>query len=185
MSKRFFNFMAIVSSLAYLETSYIHYLGSQELYGPLSNVAFTLLFLPFVAVIGLIFDALEKVSKRNAIIVKVEKNSLNAYTLDNTHSAFVLGDFSDSMHFIANAKTLEENFNALLRKHAANTTKLMPAPFVIIKASLTLVSEIEQDCLVKSAERAGAIKAVVIDTGASDEVLQSAIESNSSNFMWS
>lgn len=185
MSKRFFIFMAILSFLAYLETSHIHYLGGQELYGPLSKLALIFLFPPFVAVIGLIFDALEKVSKRNAIIVKVEKNSLNAYTLDNKHSAFVLGGFSDSMHFIANAKTLEENFNALLRKHAANSSKLMPAPFVVIKASLNLVSEIEQGCLVKTAERAGAIKAIVIDTGASDEALQSAIESNSSNFMWS
>ncbi len=89
------------------------------------------------------------------------------------------------MHFIANAKALEENFNALLKKHAANTTKLMPAPFVIIKASLTLVSEIEQECLVKSAERAGAVVAVVVDTDASDEDVQSAIETNSSKFMWS
>ena len=128
---------------------------------------------------------IEKVSKRNAIIVKVEKNSLNAYTLDSKHSAFILGSFSDSMHFIANAKALEENFNALLKKHAANKTKLMPAPFVIIKASLTLVSEIEQECLVKSAERAGAVVAVVVDTDATDEDVQSAIESNSSKFMWS
>lgn len=89
------------------------------------------------------------------------------------------------MHFIANAKALEENFNALLRKHAANTTKLMPAPFVIIKASLNLVSEIEQECLAKTAERAGAVKAVVVDSGASDTDVQKAIESNSSNFMWS
>jgi len=135
-------------------------------------------FFPFVAVIGLIFDALEKVSKRSAVIVKVEKNSLNAYTLDNRHSAFILGGFSDSMHFIANAKALEENFNALLRKHAANTTKLMPAPFGIIKASLNLVSEIEQECLAKTAERAGAVKAVVVDSGASDKDVQKAIESN-------
>ena len=141
--------------------------------------------MPFVAVIGHIFDTLEKVSKRNAIIVKVEKNSLNAYTLDSKHSAFILGSFSDSIHFIANAKALEENFNALLKKHAANTTKLMPAPFVIIKASLTLVSEIEQECLVKSAERAGAVVAVVVDPDASDEDVQSAIETNSSKFMWS
>ena len=141
--------------------------------------------MPFVAVIGHIFDTLEKVSKRNAIIVKVEKNSLNAYTLDSKHSAFILGSFSDSIHFIANAKALEENFNALLKKHAANTTKLMPAPFVIIKASLTLVSEIEQECLVKSTERAGAVVAVVVDTDASDEDVQSAIETNSSKFMWS
>ena len=61
----------------------------------------------------------------------------------------------------------------------------MPAPFVIIKASLTLVSEIEQECLVKSAERAGAVVAVVVDTDASDEDVQSAIETNSSKFMWS
>ena len=177
--------MAIVSVLAYLETGHIHYLGGQELYGPLSNIKIIFLFLPFIVLIGHIFDTLEKVSKRNAIIVKVEKNSLNAYTLDNKHSAFILGSFSDSMHFIANAKALEENFNALLKKHAANTTKLMPAPFVIIKASLTLVSEIEQECLVKSAERAGAVVAVVVDTDATDEDVQSAIESNSSKFMWS
>lgn len=185
MSIRFFDFMAIVSFIAYLETSHIHYLGNQDFYGPLSNQALIFLFTPFIAVIGLICDALEKVSKRNAVIVKVEKNSLNAYTLDNRHSAFILGGFSDSMHFIANAKALEENFNALLKKHAANTTKLMPAPFVIIKASLTLVSEIEQECLVKSAERAGAVVAVVVDTDASDEDVQSAIETNSSKFMWS
>lgn len=52
MSKRFFNFMAIVSFLAYLETSHIHYLGGQELYGPLSNVAFTLLFCHLLRLLG-------------------------------------------------------------------------------------------------------------------------------------
>ena len=72
------NFMAIVSVLAYLETGHIHYLGGQELYGPLSNIKIIFLFLPFIVLIGHIFDTLEKVSKRNAIIVKVagEMNAL-------------------------------------------------------------------------------------------------------------
>ena len=42
MSIRFFNCMAIVSFLAYLETSHIHYLGGQELYGPVSYTHLTL-----------------------------------------------------------------------------------------------------------------------------------------------
>ncbi|WP_394222696.1 hypothetical protein [Alteromonas gracilis] len=82
MSKRFFNFMAILSFVAYLETSHLHYLGGQEFYGPLSTLTIILLFIPSVALIGWLLDSLVNIGKRNAIIVKVENNALNAYTLD-------------------------------------------------------------------------------------------------------
>ncbi|WP_394222695.1 hypothetical protein [Alteromonas gracilis] len=61
----------------------------------------------------------------------------------------------------------------------------MPAPLVVIKASLRSVSEIEQECLLKSAERAGAVKAIIVDVEASNEDVHRAIEASPLNFLWS